>query len=435
MKRVVTIAVFLFHLVSAYCQDVWTWTPLADLPLPTANNALSEANIAGQKFVYSFGGITTGLTHDSIHQRSFKYHVSSNQWTEVQSLPDTLGKIAAAASFVNNKIYIIGGYHVDEAGNEYSSNKVHVFNPFLDTFEVDAANIPVPIDDHVQAVWRDSLIFVVTGWSNTANVPDVQIFNPAFNSWVSGTDVPNTNFFKSFGASGYILGDTIYYFGGVAGSLSFSARSYMRKGLINPDDPTDIEWIYIGEAPGTPSYRSAASGHNTTVFFVGGASVAYNFDAMAYDGTGLVEPFNRIMRYTSSYQLFTENTEMPYGTMDHRGIAKLGGGNWVIAGGIDSSQVVSNRTFLVHNPALSNINEATIPPFFEVIQEQDQFKIITENVGDITVFNSMGQRLYRSKKILSDLFIAKSDLNGHFLLFVYDDGSNVPVSKKIMLVD
>ena len=193
MRKIVAITVFLFCVASSYSQDAWTWTRLADLPIPTANNALTEVYLSGQKFVYSFGGITTGLTHDSIHQRSFKYHVSSDEWTEVPSMPDTLGKIASAASFVNNKIYIIGGYHVDENGNEYSSNKVHVFNPFLDTFEVDAANIPVPIDDHVQAVWRDSLIFVVTGWSNTTNVPDVQVFNPAFNSWIAATDVPNTS--------------------------------------------------------------------------------------------------------------------------------------------------------------------------------------------------------------------------------------------------
>ena len=435
MKHIVAIAVLLFYIASANSQDAWTWTRLADLPVPTANNALTEVYLSDQKFVYSFGGITTGLTHDSIHQRTFKYHVSSNEWTEEQSIPDTLGKIASGASVVKNKIYIIGGYHVDENGNEYSSNKVHVYNPFLDTFEVNAANIPVPIDDHVQAVWRDSLIFVVTGWSNTTNVPYVQLYNPTFNAWRSATGVPNTNFYKSFGASGYILGDTIFYYGGATGNFAFTARSYLRKGVINPEDPTDIDWTFVGEAPGDPSYRAAASGHNSTVFFVGGGAVAYNFDAIAYDGTGLVEPANRIMRYNTGSQAFTENTDMPYGTMDHRGIAKLGGGNWIIAGGIDSAQIVSNRTFLLHNPALSNIDQATIPPFFEVINQNSQFKIVTENIGDIIVFNSMGQRLYRRKKLLSDLYISKSDLNANFLLFVYEDGSNVPVTRKVILVD
>jgi len=435
MKLIHAILVSLCFIFPGFGQNEWIWTPLADLPVPTANNALTQVNLAGQKFAYSFGGITTGLTYDNIHQRSFKYHVSSNEWTEVQSLPDTLGKIAAAASFVNNKVYIIGGYHVDENGNEYSSNKVHVFNPFLDTFEVDAANIPVPIDDHVQAVWRDSLIFVVTGWSNTTNVPDVQIFNPAFNSWITASEVPNTNFFKSFGASGYILGDTLFYFGGVSGDFSFTARNYLRKGVINPEDPTDIQWTYLGEAPSSPSYRAAASGHNSTVFFVGGGAVAYNFDAVAYDGTGLVEPSSQILQFNSATQFYINDIETNYGTMDHRGIAKLGGGNWIVAGGIDSAQVVSNRTFLLHNPVFSNLDQATIPPFFEVKSQNGQFKIVTENIGDITVFNSAGQRLYRSRKFLSDLFIPKNELNSNFLLFVYDDGSNVPVSRKIILVD
>lgn len=427
--------VFTGMTLSTAAQTGWTWTRLADLPEPTANNALTEATVSGEKYVYSFGGITSGLTHDSIHQRVFKYRVSSDEWTEEQPMPDTLGKIAAAASFVKNRIYIMGGYHVDENGNEYSSNRVHVYNPFLDTFEVDAANIPVPIDDHVQAVWRDSLIFVVTGWSNTTNVPDVQIYNPAFNSWTVATELPNTNFFKAFGAAGYILGDTLFYYGGVAGNFNFTARNYLRKGLINPEDPTDISWSYVGEAPGSPAYRVACSGHNNTVFFVGGGEVAYNYDAIAYDGTGLVEPAPRILHFNSNSGTYVENVDIPYATMDHRGLAKLGGGNWILAGGIDSAQVVSNRSFLLNNPALSDIDKGTVPPFFEVINENGQFKIVTENIGTITVFNSLGQRLLRTRKLLSDLYIDKSDLHAHFLLFVYDDGSNVPVSKKIILVD
>ena len=41
----------------------------------------------------------------------------------------------------------------------------------------DGADIPKAIDDQVQAVWQDSLIYVITGWSNTTNVVDVQASN------------------------------------------------------------------------------------------------------------------------------------------------------------------------------------------------------------------------------------------------------------------
>ena len=67
-------------------------------------------------------------------------------------------------------------------------------------------------------VYKDSLIYVVTGWSGSGfsgtNVANVQIYNPANDTWSVGTPVPNTNQYKAFGASGIIVEDTIYYFGG-----------------------------------------------------------------------------------------------------------------------------------------------------------------------------------------------------------------------------
>lgn len=434
MKHLLKFSIYLLiSFFSSIGNAQWSWTLLEEMPFPTANNAVCEAIIGENKYVYSFGGISEGLISDSIHQRSFKYTVSNNSWTEVQSLPDTLGKIASGASFVQNKIFIIGGYHVAENGMEYSSNKVHIYNPFLDTFEVDGANIPIPIDDHVQLVWRDSLIFVVTGWSNSANVNAVQIYNPSFNSWMMGTSLPNDNTYKAFGASGYILGDTIFYFGGVSGTTNFQAQSHFRKGVINPEDPTQITWSYEGNAPGDASYRAASSGHDKTVFFVGGSSIAYNFDAIAYDGTGAVEPSNRIVTYSTKDDSF-QDLDQFFAVMDLRGIAKLGGGNWIICGGIDSLQTVSNRTFLLNNPSLSEINQAIIPPFFEVIEINDEYKIITENVGKIYVFNSMGQLLFQKRKLLADMIINSSKLDSEILIFVYDDGSSVPVSRKIIQV-
>jgi hypothetical protein len=430
--RHILIVFFQWIVFLGLTQGNWSWVRLANLPIPTANNALTEVVLGTEKFVYSFGGIGENLDIASIHQRTFKYRVSSDVWTEVQSIPDTLGKIGAVASFVRNRIYLIGGYHVDGNGNEYTSNKVHIFNPFIDTFELDGASLPVPVDDHVQAVWRDSLIFVITGWSNNQNVSAVQIYNPYFDSWEMGESVPNNSDFRAFGASGYILGDTIYYFGGVAGSISFLARNYLRKGVINPDNPTEIEWLVDVDLPFTPRYRSACSGHDKTVFWLGGAELAYNFDALAYDGSGLVEPAAKILHHNTRTNNETEVSPTDFGTMDHRGIAKLNGGNWIIAGGIDSLGQVSNRTFLLNNPTLSFIDQMLTPPFFAVSMESGFFRIQTENVGDILVFDTAGKLLMQRRKQLADLLIPAYLLNEHFLIFVYNDGSNVPVSRKIV---
>ena len=433
MIRVFFLCLTIMTSINIIGQEGWTLTKLANLPKPTANNALTEALINNKKFVYSFGGISDSLYPQNIHQDVYKYEVSTNQWDSIVQIPDSLGKIGMGASFVDNKIYLIGGHYVDEDGNELTSNKVHVFNPFLDTFEVDAANLPTPTDNHVQSVWRDSLIYVITGWSNTENIPDVQIYNPSFNSWTMGTSLPDNDLYMAFGASGYILGDTIFYFGGVSGTTDFSATSHLRKGVINPDDPTDINWVYVGQVNGISSYRPACSGHKSTLFCFGGAPLAYNFNAIDYTDSSIVNPMSRIIMYNSDTDNFNfVNTTLS--GMDYRGMAKLGGGNWLVAGGIDSLQQVSNRTILLHNKELSNIDEALQPPFFEVYEKDEHYLVLTENVGDISVFDISGRKLYHSRKHLADLKINKSYLESNILLFVYNDGSNVPVTRKVVLV-
>lgn len=318
----------------------------------TSNNAVCEAIINGEEYVYSFGGIDTSKSYQGIHQRSFKYSLTTNLWTEIQALPDTLGKIAAAASFVNGKIYIIGGYHVFSNGNEISSDRVHIYNPDIEAFEIDGAPLPVPIDDHVQCVYKDSLIFVVTGWSNTTNRPEVQIYDTYNNSWTLGTSTPNTGYFKVFGASGYIIGDTLYYHGGTTAGFSFSAQPFMRKGYIDPNDPGNIVWDLMSDAPGASGYRAACSGNGNTVFWVGGAPTSYNYDGIAYDGSGGVDPSARIHHFNNYTYGHTDNTAEPYAVMDLRGIAKLSNNRYIICGGMDTNQVVSNRTFLLENTLL-----------------------------------------------------------------------------------
>ncbi|XOV68906.1 MAG: kelch repeat-containing protein [Fluviicola sp.] len=348
---------FLFGTSSLYGQS-WNWTERSPMPFRTANNAVCEAIVNGNEYVYSFGGIDTSKVYSGIHNRSFKYDVAADSWTEIAPLPDSMTKIAAAASYVNGKIYIIGGYSVFANSNEVSSERVHIYDPVTDTYETDGAPIPTPIDDQVQCVYKDSLIYVVTGWSNTANFPNVQIYDPSLDQWQTGTFVPTSFQYTAFGASGYILGDTLYYHGGAAGG-SFAARKFIRKGYINPNDPTDISWELMGEAPGDPGYRAACSGTNDRVFWVGGSPTSYNYNGVAYNGSGGVDPSARILHFNPTDSTYQDDTMQPFGVMDLRGIAKLSNNRWIICGGMDTNQVVSNRTFLLENSSL-NVPEKEI---------------------------------------------------------------------------
>ncbi|MFT5860146.1 MAG: hypothetical protein ACI865_002254 [Flavobacteriaceae bacterium] len=405
---------FLFIGISfgSFGQFNWTWTELQQMPFRTSNNAVCEAFVGGQEYVYSFGGIDTTKALTGIHQRAFKYDVSGNSWSEIAPLPDTLGKIASSASYVKGKIYILGGYHVF-ASTEISSDRVHIYNPVTETYEADGAAIPIPIDDQVQCVYKDSLIFVVTGWSNTGNVPDVQIYDPSLNQWQAGTSTTNNAFYTAFGASGYILGDTLYYHGGAAGG-SFGARKYIRKGYINPADPTDITWEQMADAPGDAGYRSACSGVGNTVFWIGGSGISYNFDGIAYSNGAGVEPLTRALHLGVSDNQFTDETTQTYGVMDLRGIAKLSNNRWIICGGMDSSQVVSNRTFLLENP-LVELEQAALVEGYRVFTDKDKIIIQTTEAGAALLISTSGEIVLEWKQKKN--FVVKRDdfLSGVYL--------------------
>lgn len=430
MKRIFII--FLLWLIAFYgnTQNNWKWKKLAPLPLASANNAVCEATINENKYVYSFGGIGDSLSLNSFHQKIFKYNVIEDTWLETTDVPGTHPKIGNAASFVKNKIYLIGGKYIKADSTEVTSNKIQVYNPFIDTFEVDPTPLPTPVYGHVQGVWKDSLIYVVAGSNNTGNIPDVQIYNPYFDSWESGTPIPYNSNFRCVGASGYILDNTIYYFGGAIQSLDTTTTNFFRKGVINPDDPTQITWSTISFNSGDPIYRGACSGHNNTVFWIGGSKEAYNFDAIDYQTSNSVTPNQRIMEYNVKEKKTTNIYNTPYSVMDLKGIAKIGGGNWIITGGIDSLQQASNQTFLLHNPSLSNIEKATHPPYFEVVDKNSYFIIETKNVGKVTIYDMAGRTLFQTNKNLANLYIPKSQLSSGILLFTYNDDINLPVTLK-----
>ena len=329
-----------------FAQMGWTWTELPSMPTPVSNNAVTAATVGGVPYVYSFTGIDTTKLYSGINLGAYRYNTQTQVWETIAAVPDTLGKIAAGANTVNNIVYVFGGYHVFSNNNEISSDRVHRYDPENNVWLSDGAAIPVPIDDHVQAVWRDSLIFLVTGWSNSGNVTNVQIYDPANDSWQAGSSLPLGSTFTAFGASGAIVGDTIFYHGGASG-FSFGGTKRLRRGIIDANDPTQITWDYPGDAPGTLGYRHAAITYQEKVFWIGGSNNTYNYNGIAYNGSGGATPLDRILSYQSTTATWLEGLGAPFSVMDLRGAAQLSPTSWVICGGMESGQQVSNRAFLL----------------------------------------------------------------------------------------
>ena len=373
-----------------------TVTEVGELPEAVSNNPVCEGFINGVPYLFSFGGIDNSKIYSGIHTRSFRYNLETGESEVIPSLPDTRGKVGAGASRIGNRIYIMGGYYVAANGTEITSDSVHIYDIENNVFLDNGTPIPVPTDDHVQVVYRDSLIMLVTGWNTNNNIREVQIYNPDTDSWTQATPTPSPRQYRSFGASGVIQNDTIFYFGGAAAASGFDIQSYIRKGIINPQDPSQIEWSISEPDENIAVYRAAATLVDNELHWIGGSAVTYNFDGIAYNGSGGVSP--------THWDLYTEDklgwsstgvAELP---MDLRGIAEINDTLKYIAGGMLDNQEVSNKVYRLEWPLrTTSLSQVSTSVTFE-IYPNPAIDILHINGSDLInstaiITNSVGQEL------------------------------------------
>lgn len=435
MKHTFTLLLFLFTFPS-FSQ---VFTELPSMPMAVANNAVTEAKVNGVTHVYSFAGIDETKIYSGIHKKAFRYNTQTQVWDEIAELPSGNGRIAAGASVVKNKIYIIGGYEVFANGSEISVDKTHIYNPETNSYEPDGAPVPLAIDDHVQAVWRDSLIYVITGWSNTTNFPNVQIYNPTNDEWLAGTPVPNTNDYKAFGASGAIIGDTIYYLGGAKSSAGFNISDKLRKGVIDPNDPTNITWSLVANASGKV-YRAAAFPGENHINWIGGSAITYNFNGIAYNGSGGVSPReNWIYLYHDNLgnevlqSIPPDMWNAAPKVMDLRGIAKTDNGLGITAGGMLENQQVTDKVFQINfNQLLFNRNLDFISFKISPNPTSDFFTLEKEGNFDLQIWDVSG-KLFLEKNINGFESINISNLDsGIYFVKIFEKDKWIGVEKLII---
>ena len=366
MYRLIFLPIVLCLAMIGSAQSI-SWEFLAPMPEKVTNNAVTAISIGEETYVYSFAGIDTTLDCNGDHLRSYRYTMSTNTWEAIPDLPDPNGgKIAAAANVIGDKIYIVGGYHLAPNCSETSSNRIHIFDPLTNTYLPDGNNLSVPIDDQVQVVWRDSLLYVITGWSNTTNVSNVQLYNPTFNIWQQATPVGTGLNWRVFGASGVVIGDTIYYAGGARPNFNFPASSFFRKGYINPENPADITWEGDAE-PLALGYRMGAATFGEQAIWIGGSDNTYNFDALAYDGSGVINPLDRIGIYEPATGAWSEIFGFIPAIMDLRGVAELANGEYLIAGGMLANQEVTDQLLKITISDLTSTDPLLVEATDEVL--------------------------------------------------------------------
>jgi len=396
-----TLLILLLYTLSVNAQ--LTITPIGTLPEPVANNAVCEGFIDGVPYLFSFAGIDNTKLYSGTHLKSFRVNLDTGESERIADLPGDQGLLGVGASRIGNIIYIIGGYTANSDGTEVSGNKVRRYDIESNAFLEDAADLIVATDDHVQAVWRDSLLYVITGWSNSTNIRFTQVYDPETDTWSNGTFLPNEVSYLSFGASGAIVNDTIYYYGGARSEGIFGIQNSLRKGVINPDNPTDIQWSISTPDESVNGYRMAATTVGDEVHWVGGSNNTYNFDGVAYDGSGGVSPAHQDIIYTVSTGTFLREiyTEIP---MDLRGIANVSDQVKYIAGGMLADQQVSDQVYKLEWTPSSHTDDLQTDECISIYPNPAADEINIEQSGELRLveyrlISSQGQGVLVGKSI------------------------------------
>jgi N-acetylneuraminic acid mutarotase len=313
------------------------------LPVPVSNSAIASVRVSGQILLFSSMGMGANNTWDAVANSTYVLNTSYGKWTEIRQGPGSVGRLGAAAAGLREQAYFLGGFVVDAQGRESSSANAELYDP-INRKWYRIPDLPVGVADSVAGVYRDRYIYLVSGWSSTGAVREVQIYDVEKEEWLKGTPIPGE---PVFGHAGTIVGDTIIYVDGARKNPADGLPSYISSpdcwmGKIDHKNPTHIEWKKLPEHPGTARFHIAAGGSEKDgkVYFSGGSENPYNYKGIGQDGNPAA-PSTLTFAYnlrTSKWESINETTPNP--TLDSRHIlvtpAKL-----VIIGGLDKGQVTT----------------------------------------------------------------------------------------------
>lgn len=255
----------------AYDLKLGTWrSNLAVRPYP--GNHHSAEVINGK--LYLFGGLGS-----SSEGKVQIYNPATNGWTTGASIPFAAGSVNTA--LINGKVYVAGGI----VGST-TVGQAAIYEPTTNTWSAMAS---MPLGCNHAAAGTDGKLMYVFGGRDGGNTPsigfdNVQIYNPATNSWQSSTPVlPQKR--GGMGKAAYFNGE-FYVMGGEttsSGAGQVAGNVYNRVDVYNP---LTNSWRLETALP-TARHGIYPVAYDGKIFVAGGGVQA------AYSTSSVVEIFTR----------------------------------------------------------------------------------------------------------------------------------------------
>lgn len=315
------------------------------MPEPHANNAVALAPSEVGATIWSFNGLRSGKLHTDVSNAAFQCALPETTCRVAGEVPVADGRLASTAVFLYDRIFLFGGYTVEEDGTEVSTPEVFAFNPETEEYQR-RADMPVPVDDAVAFHFGNRYIALVSGWHDDGNVAVTQIFDTWEDVWLASADYPGA---PVFGHSGGAVGNKFVVVDGVAvigekdGRRQFGAVDEAWLGEIEENDPTEISWRRLPAHPGGALYRMAAIGDpaNNRIVFYGGGDNPYNYNGIGYDGVP-AKASDLLFAFDLESEQWVRLGHTGRPSMDHRGLMIWDGAYWTLGGMNNDGEVIGD---------------------------------------------------------------------------------------------
>jgi N-acetylneuraminic acid mutarotase len=220
-------------------------------------------------------------------------------WSVETTLPGG-GLNAPAAAFLNDRIYLIGGF---TGTTNRPTGQVLVYDPNLHAWS-EAAPLQNPRGGHAAAV-LDGKIHIVGGGNSLTTLADHSVYDPATNTWTDLAPLP----FSKGSPAAVVFGGALYAIGGRSGLDDF--------GDVARYDAATNSWQ---QGPAVePRGTAGAVEYCNTLYVIGGESQAGN------------SALDTVQRLNPTSQVWERAAALPTARVYARAVA-LGGSVYVVGG-------------------------------------------------------------------------------------------------------
>jgi N-acetylneuraminic acid mutarotase len=319
-------------------------------PMPAAVSNNAVATLQNGLEVFSLMGVGPKKTWDDVSNKVYMLRLASAKWSDIRAVPGVAGRLGAVAVGMRGKIFLFGGYIVDNQGGQITVSDVNGYVP-QDKKWYRGEDIPVPVDSAVIGVNHDRYVYLVGGRSKNGPVNNVQVYDAQKNTWSQATPLPGA---PVFGHAGGLADDEIVYADG-AMKNSGSGDPYVVSqecwlGKIDKKDPNKIEWSKLPAHPGPAHFGIAAGAlaKDRRMVFSGGSAAVHDFKGNGYDGKPVeISPVTfDFDLHSHRWETVTEDTTDP--RMDSRGIVETPIGRLILGGMVKNGAFTARVQVVPH---------------------------------------------------------------------------------------